>query len=105
MRNPKLKEIYKVDNVVYMNDKSRLYHVALAAANRPLKLVTCPELLGADTVMTEEAYKIIKQAAKGLKLKTKVQDLTAHDATILCDMPMTSEDILALVFPEDVKAI
>lgn len=97
----RLKQTTTVGNVTFINEAARYHFIAMQASNRALARVTCPALLGdGDVIMTMEAYEVIDQAAQGLKLDCFVQAIDVDDALILCDLPMTKEDIMAIVYPE-----
>lgn len=94
-RELRLRQTTTVGNVVFLNEAARHYHVAMQASSRALALVTCEALLGAgSTVMTMEAYEAFEAVAKTKNCSVQIQTIDVGDALILCDLPLTVEDIL-----------
>lgn len=104
-RKLRLKQTTTVGNVTFINERSRQHFVIMQASNRALALATSPELLGAgSTVMTQEAFEVLKEAAEGRGLAVGLQLISVDDALILCDLPMTKEDIMAVMYPSKAVA-
>jgi hypothetical protein len=94
-------------NLYFLNKVAHYYHIGEAAKNKSLYLVTCKALLGQhDIIMTQEALDIVQAAGKGLDIPVQATAITVEDAACIdpFDLPMTREDLLQALYPDQVKA-